>query len=711
MSQRFTLDRSSFEQFLAAASLLQQFQKRAFEDRADAQPLWELVDLQRGIDRGSLDLNTVIQQTPRLAWQLVGASGAGIWLFNDEDEFIWRAGHGPSQTDERLRLEVLSRLAAFDENAEDWRSANRNWDAGYYPGCVKSLMVEPVRQGHEMAGAIAVFSMEFDAFTEREVSKVRLLATLVGYALQRSAQMGKPAAATLQPAELRELIDREIPGSQDVPGDQDGEPDDCPVGDYAVDNSEPGAAVSEAEEPLFAYQMAQTTEPIALSPSQQRQDIERGDLAQDTTQIPSVADIYVPGIGVRAALGGEDPAEPSRGWTGVSSSISGTAAAIAGIFVLLGRGLRNATVLVVTLLYRGLRNAAVFGTNAIVHVAKGTGHGIGKAAHYRPKLPSFPTASIRSQLGEVQARCRSSIRSAGSSWRKATRRLPRPSAAQPILRINTVQQRTHSAEAWTGKRMRAVGRALRDAPNVVSNMPALPTDKIGRALSTFGRSLSTTAGMLAVSLADGAKSFGNELSRLRVPDTWQWNVNPRLVRRVAPAIVVLVVMLAFLFAQAGLHRNVQVASASTSVSVPPAAAILPAAKLTPVSSPRPALDSSLTHRQITDPEIKTDVENMTRYEIATVRRAAQYGDDVAAFQLGMAYEIGYGMTQNCTKAAEWVTRAANDGNPAAEYNLALRYKDGDGVAPNPIEAANWMKKAAEHKYGNASSLLASISNH
>ena len=98
---------------------------------------------------------------------------------------------------------------------------------------------------------------------------------------------------------------------------------------------------------------------------------------------------------------------------------------------------------------------------------------------------------------------------------------------------------------------------------------------------------------------------------------------------------------------------------------------------------------------------------MTRYEVATARRAAQYGDDTAEFQLGMAYEIGYGVTQNCAKAAEWVTRAANAGNAAAQYNLRLRYRDGDGVAANPAEAENWLKKAAEHKYGNAGSLLAS----
>jgi hypothetical protein len=172
--------------------------------------------------------------------------------------------------------------------------------------------------------------------------------------------------------------------------------------------------------------------------------------------------------------------------------------------------------------------------------------------------------------------------------------------------------------------------------------------------------------------------------------------------------IVLAVMLAFLFAQAGLHKNVQIASASTNPSVAHAAAVLPTPKLMSTSIPTTTLANSPTHHQITDPETKDDVENMTRYEVATVRRAALYGDDIAAFQLGMAYEVGYGMTQNCKKAAEWVTRAADEGNPAAEYNLGLRYRDGDGVTPNPTEAEKWLKKAAEHKYANASALLASF---
>jgi hypothetical protein len=76
--------------------------------------------------------------------------------------------------------------------------------------------------------------------------------------------------------------------------------------------------------------------------------------------------------------------------------------------------------------------------------------------------------------------------------------------------------------------------------------------------------------------------------------------------------------------------------------------------------------------------------------------------------MGMLYEVGLGVTQNCSKAAEWVAKAAQTGNAAAEYNLALRYRDGDGVAANADEAERWFRKAALHKVPSADHVLAAL---
>jgi Sel1 repeat len=110
------------------------------------------------------------------------------------------------------------------------------------------------------------------------------------------------------------------------------------------------------------------------------------------------------------------------------------------------------------------------------------------------------------------------------------------------------------------------------------------------------------------------------------------------------------------------------------------------------TTPTPSLATS--HEQITDPGTSSVVQQLSRYEINGLRRQAKYGDDSAAFTLGMAYEIGRYLHQNCTEAARWVRTAAEAGNAAAQYNLGLRYQTGDGVAIDRPEAEKWLRKAA-----------------
>jgi GAF domain-containing protein len=688
MTQRYTLDRSSFEQFLAAASLLQQFQKRSSTEQADAQPLWNLIDLQRDIEAGRVDVNTVIQRVPQLACQLVGGSGAAVWLLTPDNEFTWRAGTGAAESDERLRLEVLSRLALFEDGRHDRRSASRNWDAGYYPGCAKSLLVEPIRQAQVIAGAIAVFATEFDAFTERDISRVQLVASMAGYALQRSSQAGAQQATALERTALREAIDRVIPQIQTLAQKQETErhrPSHIVRYQAKLAASK---SPSGSDEPLFAAPIPRPEPPqpsldtgvfASFPQADQPLPTETRDTAQPANS-PAVADIYVPGIGVRAALAGDEP-EPSPFWTNLRSGIGGILALLIAAFATLFGAVSDAF--------------AVVG-RSFASRTRAAGARIRIVGQYRPKLPSLPTESIRGGMTKAMARSRTGLARAGSQMRSAARHMPRPN-----LHAGAAHRAITSAGASTEKGLRAVGRALRDAPNVIPDLPPLPANRIAEKLNAACSSI------LAM-LADVGTTVGKTALQLRIPSASSWNFDSRLVRRVAPAIVVLAVMVAFLFSEAGSHKT-EVASASTTAVVTPAAAVLPAPTVTnaPTAASSP-LANSPTHRQVTDSEIRSDIENMTRYEIATVRRAAQYGDDTAAFQLGMAYEIGYDVPQNCAKAAEWVTRAANAGNAAAQFNLGLRYRDGDGVAANPAEAENWLKKAAEHKYANAGSLLASL---
>jgi hypothetical protein len=116
-----------------------------------------------------------------------------------------------------------------------------------------------------------------------------------------------------------------------------------------------------------------------------------------------------------------------------------------------------------------------------------------------------------------------------------------------------------------------------------------------------------------------------------------------------------------------------------------------------------------SHQRITDHDTEERIAEMSRFELRSLRRSAESGDDEAALQLGMLYETGRVVQQNCANAAKWVRRAADSGNPAAEYNLGLRYRDGDGLAADPSQAAEWLRKAAAHKNRTAAAALNELS--
>lgn len=125
---------------------------------------------------------------------------------------------------------------------------------------------------------------------------------------------------------------------------------------------------------------------------------------------------------------------------------------------------------------------------------------------------------------------------------------------------------------------------------------------------------------------------------------------------------------------------------------------------------RPSAPLQVSHMQVTDNNAKNVLRSLSRYELVGLRRRALYGDDSAAFLMGMAYEIGQGVRQDCKAAAQWVSNAAAEGNAMAQYNLGLRYRDGDGVPMNTEAAMTWLQKAAGHRIPGAQIALVAVSS-
>jgi uncharacterized protein len=80
--------------------------------------------------------------------------------------------------------------------------------------------------------------------------------------------------------------------------------------------------------------------------------------------------------------------------------------------------------------------------------------------------------------------------------------------------------------------------------------------------------------------------------------------------------------------------------------------------------------------------------------VPQLEKAAQIGNVIAQYNLGLYYAGIYNNEPQWPQAAIWFQKAADQGLADAEYNLALLYTDGRGVEKNAVKAASWFGKAA-----------------
>ncbi len=59
--------------------------------------------------------------------------------------------------------------------------------------------------------------------------------------------------------------------------------------------------------------------------------------------------------------------------------------------------------------------------------------------------------------------------------------------------------------------------------------------------------------------------------------------------------------------------------------------------------------------------------------ISEVQKAAEQGDAMAQFNLGVMYNTGRGVAQDYKQAVAWFRKAAEQGDAMAQFNLGLMY--------------------------------------
>ena len=82
------------------------------------------------------------------------------------------------------------------------------------------------------------------------------------------------------------------------------------------------------------------------------------------------------------------------------------------------------------------------------------------------------------------------------------------------------------------------------------------------------------------------------------------------------------------------------------------------------------------------------------------RLAADQGDAIAQFNLGVMYAKGAGVLKDDAEAVRWYRLAADQGDAIAQFNLGVMYAKGAGVLKDSVLAHMWSNIAGAN--GNAS---------
>ena len=566
MSERLSPDRRSFKQFLS--SLFQQIQmpglRGSVDHRIDPQWLSGLTEIRLEVKGGRFDLNTLINRLTRLIQGVVGADGTGVWLFTADEVFLY-AGVGTASNDERLRLEVISKLRDVCKLTQDSASQLLNQPAiatGYdasNSGDTNSLLVEPIHQGPNVAGALAVLSDKCNAFTERDVANLHGLADLLGQAFCKAADAGLQESVALNPAAMLQLIERIIPTLQRM-------------------------LESDVSARHSTHRFLQR-EPC----------YERPRAGIDTKQLPE--------------------SHRSNQETGTTEAMGGTRTGL----------------------------------------------------DQEPPLENLLSSSVLQKTSVPRI----------GVWGALKSKVAETSAVWPLL-----CQKWQSTVVLVSKRASRTGLTM-----------------VARGSSRHAQG----------SILHAIKITATRFQKLLYP-----GLGLGAFLKVTPAVAILAIVITFLIPKTGLHLPAQtpVFSSGTNTRENTLGAANSDTREAPgAESFAMSAGIQASHLHITDRATEAAVRILSYYEMAGLRRRAEYGDDSAAFQMGMAYEIGRGVPQRCTTAAQWVARAAGEDNAAAQYNLGLRYRDGDGVAVDEDEAVKWLKKAASRQNSDAQVALGALTAH
>jgi hypothetical protein len=181
MSSNSNLGREAFQELLASAFAIQ-------ESQMDSQFLAGIVEVQRMVTRGELDLDGAMSLVVDSARDVAGAAGTAIGLL-ERDQLIYRAGSGCSATFPGSRVKAsLTASASSKGSGEILRVENAQTDTRVQAAVCRqfgadALLILPIYHERELGGVFEVLFSEAHVFEDSEVRTYRLMAALIETAM------------------------------------------------------------------------------------------------------------------------------------------------------------------------------------------------------------------------------------------------------------------------------------------------------------------------------------------------------------------------------------------------------------------------------------------------------------------------------------------------------------------------------------------------
>ena len=175
MRSRYSVDRESFETFLANAYAVQ-------ESGLDPHSLSAVIEIQRFITNDDFELNRAMHMIAEHALGVSHASGVAVALLEpNKNELVYKAGSGSAVNDVGRRVPaVLSASSLQETRREILRVENAESDKRIEAEICRqfgamALLMLPIYKSHVLVGVLQVLFAEAHSFLDREVRTYRLM--------------------------------------------------------------------------------------------------------------------------------------------------------------------------------------------------------------------------------------------------------------------------------------------------------------------------------------------------------------------------------------------------------------------------------------------------------------------------------------------------------------------------------------------------------